>query len=197
MEGRLHVFWGPMFSGKTTRLLEAVERRIAGGQRGTLLKHARDTRHALVASHDGRARRAQCVARLSDARIEGEFVAIDEAQFFEGLAVFCAQQRSLGRDVLVAGLNSHADAARSPWPEMQAIVHHASRLELLLAVCIVCGRDAECSRLRAGPSDGPREQVGGGDLYVPCCGHCYTVPLLPATLERHAQSIDLLQSMRE
>ncbi len=104
---------GPMFSGKTTALLQRVTRERAAGQRVQIIKSALDTRYHMqhITTHSGDKLPCMTSPRLlpllSDPLIlASTMIAIDESQFFPDLVDFVASAAEvLGKDVLVAGLD--------------------------------------------------------------------------------------------
>ena len=67
--GRIELFTGPMFSGKTTKLMKELRRlQREIGQPFILLKHASDCRYTLheVTTHDGESFPATKTEKLRD-----------------------------------------------------------------------------------------------------------------------------------
>ena len=111
----IEVFTGPMFSGKTTGLLDRVHYFRGAGVPVLLVKHASDTRYdagRTVTTHSGIALSCEPANDVTDVAIltqnhpEAKVVAIDEVQFFEGdVAGWAVLARSVGISVIVAGLD--------------------------------------------------------------------------------------------
>ena len=170
----LEVIAGPMFSGKTdTLLLRALG--------GVLVKPHVDDRHDVpeVVAHTG-ARAAAHVVAASDELpgiAEGaRLVGVDEGQFFDGGLVAVARSLAdAGVHVIVAALDR--DFRGQPFPVSAGLIETADRVDLLRAVCGVCGEPATLTqRLRAGvpvPLDDPVVRTGGAELYEPRCAPCW------------------------
>lgn len=172
-EGSLTVYTGPMFSGKTTRLLAT-----ASGREVILFKPERDDRYAdsAVVTHDGERMDARVRADADFAgavrAADRDVVCVDEANFFDaGLVGTMEELRSAGYDCHVAGLDR--DFCGEGFPPVPSLIELADAVERLTADCAVCGGDASYTqRLVDGEPadpDGPRVQVGGAERYEPRC----------------------------
>ena len=178
--GRIEIIWGCMFSGKTERLCERLERIRASGGTFLAFKHAADVRYAQaeLASHNGR--RVPAVAVRNAGEIlslvgDTRLVAIDEGQFFDGgLIPVCAELKRRGCEVVVAGLDK--DSWAMPFGPMPELAEMADVVTRTHAVCAVCGREANFTQ-RLSPVEGSR-MVGGAESYQPRCGECFRPPPL-------------------
>jgi thymidine kinase len=170
----LEVIAGPMFSGKTDELL----RRGAGG---VLVKPRVDDRHAVpeIVSHSGA--RAPAVVVTGSAEIAAvaggaALVGVDEGQFFdEGLVDAAAALSAGGARVIVAALDR--DFRAEPFAVSAGLIGRADRVDLLRAICGLCGVEATLTqRLADGepvPLDDPIVRIGGAELYEPRCERCW------------------------
>ncbi len=181
-EGSIDAVLGPMFSSKSTQLMETAKRCVVMGMRICFIIPARDDRYvprhiALNRSHDGMCMRAVRVETLlhdPEEVADAEAVFIDEGHFFAGLKDFCLKQKRLGKRIHVAGLSS--DYNGQPWPEIQALVPaHVDKITLKPAVCIVCKGDALYTRKIAGDMH-ERVDFGSDDKYVSTCFTHLTEP---------------------
>jgi len=189
--GALEVIIGCMFSGKTEELIRRVRRAGYAGKRISVFDHALDEKRYRVGyanSHSGwevkthSTSNPETIYRL--ACEEGaEVVAIDEAQFFEGLLPACDALADRGVRVIVAGLNQ--DFRGEAFETLAEILVRADLITLLSAICTECGHDAtRTQRLIDGlpaPYDSPRILIGGEERYQARCRHCHCVPGKPET----------------
>jgi len=176
---------GPMFAGKTTRLLERVKQLEESVNANVLLlKSDKDTRYAKdkVVTHDGRGRECFPVKSLELAVVvetvgvekwnECNVVAVDEAQFLTNLYEFCRVAADKhNKIVLVAGLNG--DFKRETFGEVQETLPLCDSVTKLTAKC-KCGRPALFSKRIVDVGDG-QELVGGADKYLPACRRCFLI----------------------
>jgi thymidine kinase len=174
----LEIILGPMFSGKSSRIVSIVSRYGVLRAPVLVIKHAADNRYAQneVATHDGRT--APCVtaadfSAFNDAYLNRfQVIIVEEAQFFQGLVDFVRHVvDDLGKNVYLVGLDG--DSERRPFGEILQCVPMADKVEKLTALCVRCanGTPAIFTRRRV-----PYEQqmvVAGSNLYEPVCRECY------------------------
>lgn len=166
------VICGPMFAGKTTRLIDIYEEMPSFRKRDTIsFKPVKDNRYSTgeIVSHDGV--RIPCVTVANTAEMahiiyerNPRMVIVDEAQFFDvSLAsmldgIVC----ELGIQVVCAGLDM--DAHGRPFgcmPQLLAVADHVIKLQ---NKCELCGNPG--TRTKALTSD---TGVGGAEKYSPRC----------------------------
>lgn len=176
-----------MFSGKTEELLRRVERARIARKEVLLFKPELDTRYAVeeVVTHYGRSlpcRRlptdiewqAFCQYVTRHPSPPTDVFAFDEANFFgPSFPILCEQLVSLGKRVIVAGLDlTFRGEPFGPIPELLALADETLKLS---AVCTVCGEPATRSQRLVGGrpvTGGPEVLIGGLESYEPRCrGH--------------------------
>lgn len=137
-KGRLTAVYGPMFSGKTTYLIEQFDK----GESAVVFKPDLDERYTkkpLVVSHNQATIPAVLVNHLKPEEMKdlvGEFkvVMIDEVNFFhETLITIVKQFLAEGRDVYVAGL--FLDSERNIWGPMTTLIEMADNKVEVMARC--------------------------------------------------------------
>lgn len=177
--GRIELICGCMFSGKTRRLIEAVQAAQRVGRSVRAFKHRLDRRYdgGQLATHNGLRCDATSVSRTAAIDEHGagvEVVAIDEAQFFgRELVEACQAMRTRGQHVYVAGIDH--DAWGRPFPPLPRLKALADDVVVLHAPCGVCGQPA-CYSQRLVPVTNP-DMVGGPGEYEPrCTAHFHPLP---------------------
>jgi thymidine kinase len=181
--GKLVVLAGPMYAGKTTKLLKTTR------DKDTLLfKPSEDDRYSEddIVSHKGRKRRCIVVdaeegkQQLLDAvkRENPDTIGIDETHLFhDWLADAVAELRS-DHEVYVTGLDR--DFRGEHFDLVRELMQEADAVEKLFARCEECDeRATHTQRLIDGdpaPYDAPVIQVGGKELYEARCEECHEVP---------------------
>jgi thymidine kinase len=174
--GWIEVVTGPMFSGKSEELIRLLRRAAIARQRVEVFKPALDNRfHSTdVVSHSQWRIPCEVVDRADEilARVDPrtEVVGIDEAQFFdEALPAVCNHLASLGKRVIVAGLDM--DYRGIPFGPMPTILAVAEKVHKISAICSCCGAPAAYTQ-RLTES---REQVvvGAADIYEARCRRCH------------------------
>ena len=176
--GRLELVIGPMFSGKTTKMLHCIRRHGFANKRVLLVKYCKDQRYSVgsVATHDNVTGPAGChtlsVASLSQVGDEYhnyDVIGVDEGQFYPDLAEFADRVASEGKVVIVAALDG--DFLRNPFGDICRLIPRAEVVTKITAVCMMCGCNASFSRRISAEQD--VEVIGGADKYLPTCRECY------------------------
>ena len=183
---RFEVFTGPMFGGKTTRLLSALERYQYQNKNLVLFKPKIDVRYSedTVTTHSGikwsknKPGSFNKVIRVSDgeelyarfASLDSEYqldvVAVDEVFMVEGSADKLVEIYKMGKTVLVSSLQ--LSSGGEPYEEMLKILPWATSVQICPAVCEICGEDAFFTKKISGGNENAIE-VGGAELYQPRC----------------------------
>lgn len=177
-KGNLITIYGPMFSGKTTYLIEQFDR----GERAVVFKpdlDARYTKKPVVISHN----KEMIPAVLVDSNHPEEMqalvadyktVMIDECNFFsDDLILIVEQFLSEGRNVYVAGLV--LDSERNVWGPMHKLIEIADERIEITARCD--GNDGKCTlpatlSYRKIPKN-EQVRVAGADEYGAACQQHY------------------------
>jgi len=170
----LIIFTGPMFGGKTTRLLAALDRYRHQKKEVVLLKPKSDGRYSneSVITHNGTSWKCHRVKTGDDivAASEGVgIVAVDEVFMIPGAAKALTQLFLQGKTVLVSSLQLSYEP--KPLPEINSLMPFATRVEICPAVCSECENDAFYTRRKKSKSN-MQIEVGGAEEYEPLCyGH--------------------------
>ncbi len=175
---QLIVICGPMFAGKSTRLLQELAQH-AGPT--LLIKPARDTRYATdaVVTHDGVTQSAHAITSPDELRSLADqhpraLIGIDEAHFF-GAPLIPAVRALLEckHRVVIAGVErDHLGLPFEPFP---TLLCEADTVIKLSARCTACNgaHGPAIHSQRMTPSNA-RILIGGADLYQPRCRTCFT-----------------------
>jgi thymidine kinase len=171
----LIIYTGPMFGGKTTKLLAALERYQYQNKRTVLFKPNVDTRYSKdrVVTHRGQQHKSVMVETGDDIvrnSYTADVVAVDEQFMIPGSATALLQLFSEGKTVLVSTLqlSSHPQA----FNEVSKIMPWATSIQICPAVCSKCDKDAYYTRRLIDSTD--TVQVGGQESYEPLCFHHYS-----------------------
>jgi thymidine kinase len=178
--GKVILFLGPMYSGKSTSLISLLQRYNIANRKTVLFKPRIDTRYSIdkVVSHDGASLPAIVVDShkdIPDLVEDAEAVGIEEVQFFDSdIWRVINNLATLGKDVIVAGLST--DFMGQPFETSARVAMIADKVKKLDAVCVQCGKDAVWTQMVVDGvevTDGDRVQVGGSELYSPKCRGCF------------------------
>ncbi|MDG6928596.1 MAG: thymidine kinase [Nitrososphaerota archaeon] len=186
--GKLVVIMGPMFSGKTSRLVELLEREMIAGRKISLFKPEIDGRYSQseVVTHKGIRLPAEVVPvdrggvrRIMERSADSYVVGVDEAQFWPSEAELPKALDGLsfsGKTVYASLLNR--DHQGEPFGAAMELLSRADEVHSLTAVCARCGDDASFTQrvLEGRAVFGEQVQIGGKEMYEPRCRSCYVRP---------------------
>ena len=176
--GRIILITGPMYSGKTTHLIQEIEKFEIANKPYIVFKPSIDVRYGVdnISNHKGLKVQAVPIKKskriydfLKDKRYS--LIAIDEAQFFdEDLPNIVQNLADEGYTVILSCLDM--DFKREPFDISARLLSMADTVIKNKAVCERCGSfDAVYSfKLSGGDS---KIDVGGKDKYIAVCRKCY------------------------
>lgn len=174
----MRIFTGPMYSGKTTRLLSALERYSYQNKKIALYKPAIDNRYSRekVVTHSGISWDAFRVPDgegiLLSLPPDAEIVAVDEMFMIPGSAEALLKLYFSGVTVLISTLQLSSEG--KPFSEVTKILPYATCIQVCASVCAheSCSADAYFTRrLKEG---GEEIEIGGVETYEPLCLEHYT-----------------------
>ncbi len=178
----LIVFVGPMFSGKTTRLLAALDRYHYQDKKILAFKPMLDDRYSLmdIKSHNGAGIPARSIRSgqelfdivYSESDLSRpDVIAVDEVFMIDGVAEVLINLFRDGFTVIVSSLEM--SAACNPFTEVSKLMPWATRIEKCPAVCAHCHQDAYFTHRKV-ENENDDIQVGGSELYEPRCWSCHS-----------------------
>jgi thymidine kinase len=174
-EGKIELILGPMFSGKSTRLIEAIRKYVYKAKKTIMIKFFADKRYSEkseVVTHDLIKYDSIDCKKLRDSfelLKKYDVIGIDEGQFFPDLVEVCEELALLNKTIIIAALNG--DFRMEPFPVISRIISKADKIKLLKAYCFHCHKDAKFS-LRIVQSN-ETVLIGAGEAYKPACRECH------------------------
>ena len=174
-EGKIELILGPMFSGKSTRLIELMRKYVYKAKKTIMVKYYADQRYSQkseVVTHDlikYDSINCKILRNSFDTFKEYDVIGIDEGQFFADLVEVCEELALMGKIVLIAALNG--DFRMEPFPVIQRIIAKADKIKLLKAYCFNCHKDAKFS-FRIVQSN-ETVLIGAGESNNPACRECH------------------------
>lgn len=174
-EGKIELILGPMFSGKSTRLIEIIRKSVYQAKKSIMVKFYADKRYSEkseVVTHDLIKYDSIDCKQLRDSfdiLKNYDVIGIDEGQFFPDLVEVCEELALLKKTVIVAALNG--DFRMEPFPVIARLISKCDKIKLLKAYCFHCHKDAKFS-LRIVQSN-ETVLIGAGEAYKPACRECH------------------------
>lgn len=174
--GWIEVICGSMFSGKTEELIRRLKRAKIAGQKVEIFKPEVDIRYdeEEVVSHDENSIPSTPVRSSGNILIlanDAQVVGIDEAQFFDQeLVNVCVQLASLGKRVVIAGLDmDYLGRPFGPMPSLMSVAEYVTKVH---AICVKCGSLANHSHRVIDSAE--LVELGERQEYEPLCRACFS-----------------------
>ena len=164
------IFTGPMFGGKTTKMLSQLERAKYQNKNIVLFKPKKDDRYSTnkVTTHSGISWDSIDVIDGSDIiqkGLEYDIIAVDEAFMVPGVSYALIDLFRKGKTVYVSSLQLSAN--NEPFEEVRNMFPFATKIKVCPAVCTSTGQDAYYTIAK---KEGLGTiHVGGQELYEPRC----------------------------
>lgn len=174
MCGKLELFIGPMFSGKSTELIRQIRLLQKIDKKVLVLKPIIDLRYAQdkITSHNYESVECKVMNKLDEINDEEinkyDTVIIDEGQFFPDLvSVISRWVNNYTVNIIVGGLDG--DFQRRPIGQILELIPMADKCIKLNSLCNICkdGTEAPFSFRLVKSND--KVLVGGSESYIPVC----------------------------
>ena len=183
----LEIFVGPMFSKKTSRLIDIYKQYTFCNIPVEIINHCADTRYhdTMLSSHDkvmvpciqtdkisevwfnNNNKNQENHLKLKNATV----ILINEAQFFEDLYDCVLDMLKENKRVYIAGLDG--DFSRNKFGQILDLVPMCDKITKLTALCSMC-KDGTLGIFSMRLTKETHQMVIGSDNYIPVCRHCYT-----------------------
>jgi len=185
MAGYLEITFGPMFSGKTTSIIDKANRFISlrtlqsRPSRILIINYSEDNRKTItkdgLTPHVPRTiihnKNSSCikVTTLSSIDISAyDYIVVDESQFFTDLVESVLGWLVQGKHVHCAGLV--ADSNRRIFGNLCQLIPRADEVEQLKAFCSMCGDKILNAPFTRCLKDKSHQKLIGDDIYSAVCG---------------------------
>ena len=181
MVPKLKVYVGPMFSGKSTRLLDQVKRYQIAKKNVLCVKPTLDNRYTnegFIITHNDAHLKCYNIASGKDllalfeqqnASQKVDLIAVDEAFMIDNISESLLNLFYTYKiDVIVSSIDM--SASNLPFKDISEILSHATHVKKCKAVCTICGADASYTSRKFSLDEAEGQvRVGGSDLYEPRC----------------------------
>lgn len=180
--GSLKIYIGPMFSGKTSAILDEYIRFSIGKKKCLYVKYQNDIRYNDSYTHD---KKYQFVTKLSEKCMPNgikfnekcckylydidnivnnfDVIIIDEVQFFKDNYIFCEKWANQGLIIRAAGLIGTYE--RNIFDGMEKLLPKAEEIEVKQAICEDSGKNAQFTSRIVDKNE--LFLIGGSESYKP------------------------------
>ena len=170
--GSLHIVLGPMFSGKTTYLIDVYKNLMNNGQKVCVINYSGDTRYHehMLSTHTKIMIPCIQLSALSNFDMSPyDCILINEGQFFKDLKENVLDYvDNMKKHVYVVGLDG--DYTRSRFGTILDLIPYCDSVKKLTASCIMCDNDAIFTTRT---TNDRQQTIIGTDMYKPLCRRCY------------------------
>jgi thymidine kinase len=175
--GYLELIIGPMFSGKTSRIVEMYNQCKFCNIPVVAINHAIDNRYDddLLSTHDKI--KIPCIktSQLNDVSKEqdvlnADVILINEGQFFDDLYQVTVDLLKKGKKIYICGLDG--DFERNKFGQILDLIPLSDKVTKLTSLCSICknGTPGIFSMRLTGEKV---QTLVGSENYIPVCRRCY------------------------
>tara|TARA_Y100000816_G_C26108450_1_gene590278 strand:+ start:10978 stop:11583 length:606 start_codon:yes stop_codon:yes gene_type:complete len=177
--GYLELAIGPMFSGKTSWILEVYKQYKFCDKLVSVINYSKDKRYSenMLSTHDKQMIPCIMLDEFMGTEMQeypdllkSQVVLINEGQFFKRLVPFVKDLIDMGKIVYVCGLDG--DFKREKFGGILDLIPICDKVTKLTALCGICKSGARAIFSHR-TSDGEEQEQIGNDNYIPVCRRCY------------------------
>ena len=180
--GYLELIIGPMFSSKTTTLLEIYKHCVFCNIPVTIINHTIDNRYhdTMLSSHDKIMAPCLQATTLSDIWSNdssinpvrnAKVILINEGQFFPDLYEVVQDMLNHNKKVYICGLDG--DFERKKFGNILDLIPLCDKVSKLTSLCSIC-KDGTQAIFSMRLTKEKEQTIVGSDNYIPVCRKCYT-----------------------
>lgn len=177
----LELIIGPMFSGKTSKIIEIYKQCLFCNIKVSVINHSMDTRYHdnLLSSHDKimvPCIQANCLSELwlaekeNNLLIDSDVILINEGQFFTDLHEIVIEMLKCNKKVYICGLDG--DFERNPFGKILNLIPYCDHVIKLTSLCSLC-KNGNRGIFSMRISNEKQQTLVGVNNYVPVCRNCY------------------------
>jgi len=170
--GYLELILGPMFSGKSSRLIQIIRKHRTLNQKILIIKPIIDNRYSntsYIVTHDKVTEPCISCSNLDSVTniIDNyDIILIEEGQFFPDIYEYGIEWCET-KSVYIAGLNG--DANKELFGNLYKLISHADEIIFLKALCKTCNDGTPAIFSKKMITNNNLIEVGGAELYSAVC----------------------------
>lgn len=178
--GYLEIIIGPMFSGKTSRLIELHKQFTFCNIPVLTINHTYDNRYhsSMLSNHDKSMIECIQLNKLDDIwmssinpqYLPAQVILINEGQFFPDLYDTVLKMIKDNKKVYIAGLDG--DFQRKKFGQMLDLIPLCDTVTKLTSLCNIC-KNGNLGIFSKRITNETEQTVIGSDNYIPVCRSCY------------------------
>ena len=189
----LELFIGPMFSGKTSKLVEIYKQCLFCNIPVAVINHSIDKRYddTLLSTHDKvmipciqtnslkkvwyYEENNICLTRIEDScqLIRSDVILINEGQFFEDLLPAVEHMLRHNKKIYIGGLDG--DFERKKFGQILDLIPLCDKVTKMTSLCSLC-KNGTAGIFSKRISSETQQTVVGSSNYIPVCRSCFEQP---------------------
>jgi thymidine kinase len=171
----LELIIGPMFSGKTSRLVDIYKQCQFCNISVSVINHSIDTRYhdTMLSTHDKvmiPCIKAKYITDILDTLANSQVIIINEGQFFDDLYTTVVSLLNQGKKIYVGGLDG--DFERKRFGQILDLIPLCDKVTKLTSLCSIC-KDGKPGIFSKRLTLETEQTIVGSDIYIPVCRSCY------------------------
>jgi thymidine kinase len=173
--GYLEIFIGPMFSGKTSKLIDLYKQYSFCNIPLAVINHSSDTRYddTMLSTHDKIM--IPCIQTSTLNRVTNEMdnvdvILINEGQFFEDLYDFVVDMLKFNKKIYVSGLDG--DFKREKFGKILDLIPLCDKVTKMTSLCGLC-KNGTPGLFSMRLTNEKEQMLIGSSNYIPVCRFCY------------------------
>ena len=173
--GYLEIFIGPMFSGKTSKLIELYKQYSFCNIPLAVINHSSDTRYddTMLSTHDKIM--IPCIQTPNLSLVTNDMdnvdvILINEGQFFEDLYDFVVDMLKFNKKIYVSGLDG--DFKREKFGKILDLIPLCDKVTKMTSLCGFC-KNGTPGVFSMRLTNEKEQMLIGSSNYIPVCRYCY------------------------
>lgn len=181
--GYLEIILGPMFSSKTSTLLEIYKKYKFCNISVIIINHTIDNRYhnTMVSTHDKVMAPCLQTNKIGDiwnseqnesynTLREADVILINEGQFFEDLYDIVLDMLNKNKKIYICGLDG--DFERKKFGTILDLIPHCDKVTKLTSLCSLC-KNGTPGIFSMRLTNETEQTIVGSENYIPVCRKCY------------------------
>ena len=173
--GYLEIFIGPMFSGKTSKIIDLYKQYSFCNIPLAVINHSSDTRYddTMLSTHDKimiPCIQTETLRRVTNEIAKVDVILINEGQFFEDLYDFVVDMLKMNKKIYVSGLDG--DFKRTKFGKILDLIPLCDKVTKMTSLCSLC-KNGTPGLFSMRLTNEIEQMLIGSSNYIPVCRYCY------------------------
>lgn len=173
--GYLEIFIGPMFSGKTSKLIELYKQYSFCNIPLAVINHSSDNRYddTMLSTHDKimiPCLQTETLTHVTNDMDNVDVILINEGQFFDDLYDFVVDMLKFNKKIYVSGLDG--DFKREKFGKILDLIPLCDKVTKMTSLCSLC-KNGTPGLFSMRLTHEKEQMLIGSSNYIPVCRYCY------------------------